>query len=307
MTSGYRHEALLYAGDEQFVERLTPFLLEGAAAGEPTLVVVAELKIDLLKKALGPDASRITFADMADVGANPAHIIPAWQDFIDGRSGGSAIRGVGEPITADRESHDLVERQNHEALLNLAFPDETDFWLLCPYDTVALPWAVVAEAYCNHPLISDGESHEQSNRYLSEQLEARTLASALPEPTDVWLEAEFGFATLPLLRAQILDATARVGMSCERREDLLVAAGEVLDNSVRHGGGSGTLRLWLDGSNLVCEVRDAGMLRDPLAGRRRPAGSDAPGGLWRANQLCDLVQLRRLANGTVVRLHQRLS
>ena len=58
---------------------------------------------------------------------------------------------------------------------------------------------------------------------------------------------------------------------------------------------------------MICEVRDRGRLDQPLAGRasaraRRPVGG---WGLWLANQLCDLVQLRTLPDGNVVRLHLR--
>jgi anti-sigma regulatory factor (Ser/Thr protein kinase) len=79
----------------------------------------------------------------------------------------------------------------------------------------------------------------------------------------------------------------------------------VSTNSVQHGGGHGTLRLWIE-RGVVCEVRDGGRLSDPMLGRRRP-GTEAAGGrgMWLANQLCDLVQVRSFPNGTVVRLHVR--
>jgi hypothetical protein len=58
---------------------------------------------------------------------------------------------------------------------------------------------------------------------------------------------------------------------------------------------------------LVFEVADGGRIADPLAGRRRPPGSQQGGhGLWLCNQVCDLVQLRTFAGGSVVRLHTRL-
>jgi len=54
---------------------------------------------------------------------------------------------------------------------------------------------------------------------------------------------------------------------------------------------------------VVCEVNDDGYLQDPLVGRRRPT-PDAMGGrgLWLANQLCDLVQVRNGVEGCVVRV-----
>ena len=37
----FRHEALLYAGDDELVTRLEPFLRESIAAGEPVMVALA--------------------------------------------------------------------------------------------------------------------------------------------------------------------------------------------------------------------------------------------------------------------------
>jgi hypothetical protein len=54
-------------------------------------------------------------------------------------------------------------------------------------------------------------------------------------------------------------------------------------------------------------VIDAGYIDQPLAGRECPRPGDATGrGLWLANQLCNLVQIRSSADGTTVRLHMRL-
>jgi anti-sigma regulatory factor (Ser/Thr protein kinase) len=86
--------------------------------------------------------------------------------------------------------------------------------------------------------------------------------------------------------------------------DLLQAVTEVAGNSLVHGGGAGTLRTWRTDAAAVCEVRDRGRIRDPLVGRVRPSIEQEGGrGLWMVNQLCDLVQLRSSARGTVVRMH----
>jgi hypothetical protein len=39
---GYRHEALVYAGMEEFLQGTLGFLLDGIVAGDPTLVVVSQ-------------------------------------------------------------------------------------------------------------------------------------------------------------------------------------------------------------------------------------------------------------------------
>ena len=66
-----------------------------ARRGEPILVAVGADKIAALRAALGADAAGIDFADMAEVGHNPARIIPAWRDSrtrTPGRSAASASR-----------------------------------------------------------------------------------------------------------------------------------------------------------------------------------------------------------------------
>jgi anti-sigma regulatory factor (Ser/Thr protein kinase) len=97
---------------------------------------------------------------------------------------------------------------------------------------------------------------------------------------------------------------AAAGLDPARTADLVLAVDEVATNSLRHGGGRGTLRIWRDGESVVCEVRDAGRIEDPMVGRERPAlDRDGGRGLWMVNQLCDLVQLRTFPTGAVVRLH----
>ena len=97
-------------------------------------------------------------------------------------------------------------------------------------------------------------------------------------------------------------------MSPDRRDDLALVVHELASNSIRHGGGAGTLRIWREPDDLVVEVSDAGQLGDALAGRRRGEDTDEDGrGLWLAHQLADLVQIRRSPAGMTVRVHAWLS
>jgi anti-sigma regulatory factor (Ser/Thr protein kinase) len=108
------------------------------------------------------------------------------------------------------------------------------------------------------------------------------------------------------LRALVAGVATEAGLSEERRAGLVLAVHEVAANSVSHGHHRGTLRVWRDPTEIVCEVRDDGRVADPLVGRARPGLKGEGGrGLWIANQLCELVQLRSFATETVVRLHMR--
>ncbi len=305
--SGYRHEALLYAGQDEFLASTASFIRDGITAGEPTLVVVSAKKIGLLRTTLGRRAGNVEFADMTDVGANPARIIPAWRDFVNSHVGeGHSLRGIGEPIYPERSSDELAECHRHETLLNVAFDDTVPFWLLCPYDTTTLDPAVIADAEHNHPLLIRRKSEEKSATYLGHQAATAPFTVPLPEAPADAVALSFGSTTLTILRGFVSQRAARAGFRPAAIADLVFAINEVATNSVRHGGGRGILRLWEDDSALVCEIGDVGRLTHPLVGRERPR-SEAAGerGLWLVNQLCDLVQVRSFPSGAVVRLRMR--
>jgi anti-sigma regulatory factor (Ser/Thr protein kinase) len=301
----FQHEALLYEGPEGFLAGTLPFLEEGLEAGEPMLVAVGAPKIERLKAALGGGADRVDFVDMAVLGRNPGRIIPAWREFL-GRSGDGPVRGIGEPIWAGRDAAEMVECQLHESLLNVAFADVEGFRLLCPYDTTALEPGVVHEACSSHPLIADAAGTRPSRQYRGDDDLLVPFDAPLPAPPAVAELVAFDGAVLEPARRAVAAHARAAGLVHEQVEDLMLAVSEVAANSVRHGGGHGLLRVWRDDAGLVCEVRDSGRIRDPLAGRARPDLEQLGGwGLWLAHQLCDLVQLRSDADGTVVRLLMR--
>ena len=97
-----------------------------------------------------------------------------------------------------------------------------------------------------------------------------------------------------------------LGMAAERITNLVIAAGEITANTLRHTGAGGTFWVWHTGAEVICQVQDQGWISDPLAGRRRRAPEDSGHGLWVVNQVCDLVEIRSSeAAGTVIRLHMR--
>jgi len=304
----FRHEALFYAGRDDFVRRAGAFVRDAVEAEEPTLVVVDAVKIARLREELGDAAAGVRFADMAEVGANPARIIPAWREFVT-RSAptGRRLRGIGEPIWPERTTAELAECERHESLLNVAFAGSPSWWLLCPYDTEALDPAVVEEARRTHPFVCEnGVGHESADYYGLSAIGA-PFAEPLPEPPDSALELAFGDGPLEALRWLVGRAADEAGLGFSRAADFVLAVHELATNTVRHGGGRGTLRIWREPDALICEVADAGRIDQPLAGRERPlAGQPGGRGLWIVNQLSDLAQIRCFEAGSVVRLHMRL-
>jgi len=302
---GFRHEAFFYGGEREFVAGASAFLRQGVEAAEPALVVVSARKIDLLRRQLGADAHQVRFADMAEVGTNPARIIPAWADFVHDHAG-RRLRGIGEPIWAERSSAEVVECQRHESLLNVAFAESPGFILMCPYDTAVLDADVVDEARRSHPFISHPDGPRTSVDYLGTEELAGPFSTALPDPPSSAIEIVFQISALSGLRSLVWREAMAVGLGEERAGDAVTAVSEIAANSVRHGGGHGLLRIWLTTDVFICEVSDHGRIEEALVGRYRP-GPTSPGGrgLWMVNQLCELVQVRTFPTGTTVRLHLR--
>jgi anti-sigma regulatory factor (Ser/Thr protein kinase) len=308
-SDAFRHEALFYSDWAEFVAGTVPFIRNGLAAGEPVLVVESPDKIELLRTALDKDADRVVFADMAQVGANPARIIPAWRDFVQRQGAeGKRVRGIGEPIWNGRTSDELVECQRHEALLNVAFGHGQPWWLLCPYDTSQLDEAVIAEARCSHEYVTDAKTvSSPSDQFRGVDASGAPFATALPEPATGVRKLAFDADSLLKQRATVAKFATSAGCSIARATELVTAINEVATNCVIHGGGRGMLRMWRDNDTLIADVRDKGVYDLPLGDRLRP--TDRPEdarGLWLANQLCDLVQIRTMAEGTAVRLHMKI-
>jgi anti-sigma regulatory factor (Ser/Thr protein kinase) len=304
-SSSFLHEALLYQGPDEFGAVVLPLVRDGIAANSSILVAVDVEKAAVLRDELGADAARVRFVDMRDVGRNPARIIPVWRSFVAEHAARGAL-GVGEPVWPGRSAAELQECELHEALLNVAFSGGPAWRLVCPYDHLNLSASEVATAFDTHPIVPgfDPDPVKAESAGALERFRA-----ALDEPSVEPFETVF--ATAESLRGlrQIVSARAReAGVSPDRADDLALAVSEVAANSVRYGGGGGCLRLWQDGETFVCEVRDHGHIEDPLVGRTAPEPvAEGQRGLWLVNQLCDLVQLRSLSDGVVVRLHTGLA
>ena len=99
-----------------------------------------------------------------------------------------------------------------------------------------------------------------------------------------------------------MTALARTIADAGTAEAVVLVVHELSSNSVRHGGGSGRLRMWVNGRALHCEVSDQGPgLSDPGAVGRDLPPHGAPGGrgLWLARRMSDL-QIATGARGTTM-------
>ena len=216
-----------------------------------------------------------------------------------GRAGRPA-RGISEPVWPGREAAEIDECQRHEYLLNLAFPPGTRSSLLCAYDGSALPDEVLAAVFRSHRAVLRDGSREPSGSY---RRECDCYGGELPRHPPDAETLPYDRARLAAVRKRVKEAAEQAGIGPRRAADLVAAASELAANSVAHGGGAGTMYIWREGDHLLIDFEDRGTIEEPLAGRLHPTTDQRGGrGLWLANQLCDLVQIRSGALGTTVRV-----
>jgi anti-sigma regulatory factor (Ser/Thr protein kinase) len=301
--TSFHHEAFAFRGEEQFRAVVSAYVRAGISAGEAVLVAMAEGGIAALRAELGPAAEGVRFLDIGRIGRNPARIIPLWRDWIEENAGHRPFRGVGEPVWSGRSAAEIVECHQHESLLNLAFDGAPAWRLLCPYDTEHLDASVVDGARDSHPFLQG-----TPNAGYGPRSALTCLSQGLPEPVGHPLVFTFDRGGVSLIREAVAVEASEAGMAPEAVEDLALAVHEAAVNSTDHGGGSGKVLLWQESGSFICEVRDEGLITNPLVGRRKPSLDQMRGrGMWMVNQLCDLVQVRSSAAlGTVVRLHMAL-
>jgi anti-sigma regulatory factor (Ser/Thr protein kinase) len=302
MGPGLRHNAFIYDSDDAYVARLAPFLQEGVEAGEACVAVVTRPQWAMLREALGGSAaSEVSFTDRESFYVRPARAVARYEQTLRRLVGGgaSSVRVIGE-VQFGPTREEWEEWTAYEAILNHALAG-WPAWIICPYDTQALPDQVLEHAWRTHPEVLNGED-AHSPHYDDPAQVVRAMVpdrGDLPElePLDPGDDAEEF--------RERLGAELRVaGMSGPPALNLLIAAGEVIENAWTYGGGPRQVRVGLVGGSFVCEIEDSGPgLDDPLAGWRPPK-PDKPGraGLWVARQLTSRVDLLPSDEGLTVRL-----
>jgi anti-sigma regulatory factor (Ser/Thr protein kinase) len=216
---------------------------------------------------------------------------------------GARVRIIGEPIWAGRSGTEYPACVQHEALINLAL-DESPAWILCPYDTEALPPHMVDDAHRTHPVLVDGDNRWLSRQYSGAGPVMTAYNTPFAEPAEPWAALTFGAADLPEVRSTVVDQAVLAGLLPDRMEDLQIAVNELATNAVSHTIGPGRLRVWRETDRVVCEITSPGRLVDPLAGRLPPDPERECGrGLVLVNHLCDLVQLYTGYTHTTLRVH----
>lgn len=300
---GLNHTALLYGDDGEYRAGLVEFARAAVAVGAPMQLVLPWQRVQVAGGAVGILGFRTVLDDMADVGRNPARIIPAGRSFADGHPG-DHVYCLWEPAWATRSEAERREIARHEGLCNLAFADRA-MTVLCLYDAARLDAELIADVELTHPVVISQGRPRSSATYLGPGGLPASCDKPLPLPPPGAETLRFT-DELGSVREFAMRHARAVGLSLARGRDLTLAVNEIAANAVSYADG-GVIRAWSADGGLICQIEDSGFISDPLAGRRqRPADASGGHGLWVVNLVCDLVERRTAPSGTTTRLHMRI-
>ncbi|WP_158228269.1 ATP-binding protein [Pseudonocardia sp. MH-G8] len=287
------------------VAQLGPLAAAALDRGERVAVALAPATRDALDAHLGGAAALValTAADDAE-GVSAQTTATHWA--LELRALTATPAG---PVTVLTEHLDHLDGADGrfwtelDAALNVALAD-LPVRLTCSYPELAVHQEILDGARRNHPLLLvDGQlQRNPAHRHPREVLTERPApAPPLLGPPDV--QVPFSAWRLHEVRAAVERALAGSDCPQERIEDVVLAVNEVATNAVEHGTPDAQLSLWTGGRGLLCEIDDAGVLRDPLPGLQAPHPSDPRGrGVWIARQLCDSLHVWTDGRGTHVRM-----
>jgi anti-sigma regulatory factor (Ser/Thr protein kinase) len=308
---GYAHDALLYDSPAELVEGAVPFLLDGLAAGDATVVATSADTADVLLDALDGDP-RVHVLERADVyRARTPTAITTFRALAEQRvaEGVARVRVVGEVDFGPTE-RDWLEWQRYESVINDALAG-WPLWGLCVFDTQRLPDPLLDSALRthSHTVGTNGRAPNPTFTEPADYLRSlRVPAEPLEEsPPRLWAHDVADFIGL---RHAVAAELGTVDAPPDLIEDFLLAVDEMTSNALRHGGPPVSLRLWTADDRIVCSIRDRGPgFDDPFAGYGPAHGDDLSRGgmgLWLARQLCDHVDIASDDDGVAVRLTVRL-
>jgi anti-sigma regulatory factor (Ser/Thr protein kinase) len=299
-----KHVGFFYGDQAEYLDQVLGFARAGLARGEPVLIAVPGPKVRLLENALATEPGEVLFRDMTDMGRNPARIIPAVRAFAD-KHPGQRFRFVGEPIWPERTPEEVCEAVKHEALINLAFA-QNPAAILCPYDATWLaPAALTGGRRTHAELLAHGRPAAATGQAAPWEVPPECDRPLPPPPRHADM-LSYDRTDLAPVRRLVASHAQGTGLAAERVSDLVLAASEIAANTVGHTNSGGTLYVWHDQREVICQAHDLGYIADPLVGRVRHSPENRGHGLFLVNQVCDLVELRTCGAGTTVRMHMRL-
>jgi anti-sigma regulatory factor (Ser/Thr protein kinase) len=306
---GFVHSALFYHSQQEYLDFVSRFVVDGLAAGEPVLVAVPGDKLALLRDEVfrrrNGSTAELRMADITEVARNPSRFLAMEGDFV-ARYPDRRVRIVSQLVWPGRSAAEALACVQHEALVNGEFQGH-DVTGLCLYDASRLDEDVLEDARATHPLLWKCGSVYHSTDYAPDRALARCNQPLSTNPGAVTYTVRES-ADLRPARSFAVSYAGWVGLSQDGVEELQLIATELASNSLLYTDGECQLALWRQNEHLVCEARDSGRFDDPLVGLRPPGDTGtASRGLFLVNAMADLVRTHTATTGTTIQAYLRVT
>lgn len=301
------HQAFLYDGAAQFAEAMAPLVRDGVERGDKVLVAAKRASTDALRKELGGAGAAVELHDTLEWHPRPVHRLMAVQRALAELPGDSQLLALGEPVWTGSAA---VRREwaRYESTINVALAD-APLRFICLYDRSELPESILGQGLETHPEVVEGSvacpcaTFEPPADFVRE-LDAGGRAGPGYEQYDIPFAGDHH-----AFRSLLAGLAIECGMNADRAEELVLAANEVVTNSVLHGAPPIAARCWVADGDFVCEVCDGGPgVADPFAGWTLPEpGASGGWGLTLARRICDALEVAGgNGDGSRVRLYAAL-
>ncbi|GAB3207138.1 anti-sigma factor RsbA family regulatory protein [Marinactinospora thermotolerans] len=301
---GFEHHGVLFHSARELCDVVVPRIRAGLASGDHVVVALRPGHATAVRAALTPSESdSVHFVDHDTWYEAPGRTLAALHRLTLLHPD-RHITVVGEPALPLDNPLELREWHRLDSVLGASLAGSR-LRLMCLHDTDALPRSVLERVWHTHPVMIIGGTPRHSPDY--RDAAAYSAADALEPlpPPDGPVESLEIVPDLPALRDELTALAKRLGAPRERVNDLVVAVNEMAANVLEHGAGKGMISLWLAPGRLMCDVFDeGGDLTDPLSGYFPADALSVRGyGLWITRQICDFMEVRGNAGGSLVRLH----
>jgi anti-sigma regulatory factor (Ser/Thr protein kinase) len=296
---GFRHNALVYDSQDEYLAVAVPFLTEGVEAGEGAIVAHTKPGLAVMREAVGPAAAEVTFVDVSSAYTRPAQTLAAYHEvYAEQLRKTATLRAVADvQFGPDPAEWDLWT--GYEAVFNHSFA-HLPAWVLCSYNANGTPDQIIEGVWQTHPEVVDGDTWTRSGDYEDPEDLLRRLTPA-PTPLGDLRPIAFG-RDLEEFRERLARELVAEGVSEAKALDMLLAATEVAANAIEHGGGVEAVRVGRAQGRFVCEIVDRGIgFDDPTAGYLAPREGIGTG-LWVARQLTWQIEFFRSESGFTARI-----
>ncbi|MGQ0573196.1 MAG: anti-sigma factor RsbA family regulatory protein [Pseudonocardia sp.] len=303
------HQALPFDDVDDLVGDVAGVAAEALERDEPVVAVFPEELTGRIRERLGHAAADVEVLPYDRCYDAAPRALARFVDTVTGHADrGRRPTLMGGSLLVPRRPEDLLGWMQMEAVLNDALIG-VDARLVCCHPRAAYGAWADAAALATHPTVLVDRTPTPSDGYLR----ATAFLAANPEPVPPSLcepaaSVRFGLPGLRAARRLVGEHAARSGLPGGRVEELVMAVNEAVSNTVEHGPGTGTLRIWAGERAVTCEVHDTGGFDQPHLGLLPPAPSAPRGrGLWLIRQLPDRTRWWRDDTGTTIRMSMHVA